>query len=172
MFAAHRSGADASRFDVACLQLAPIAFLIGLDRLGDGLACGRSKVVESMCACSSVSSTECVTVMVEVGAHAPTSHPSQSPSGIKTSTACQPAGREKSRGSWSKLTATCVCGLTLVQEGVPISTELSPRSLQVCKGCRCCHIVTRGRSKWSQNKKWQEPEILVQIPLDNSVCVH
>ena len=121
---------------------------------------------------SSVSSTECVTVMVEVGAHAPTSHPSQSPSGIKTSTACQPAGREKSRGSWSKLTATCVCGLTLVQEGVPISTELSPRSLQVCKGCRCCHIVTRGRSKWSQNKKWQEPEILVQIPLDNSVCVH
>ena len=92
--AAHRSGADASRFGVACLQLAPIAFLIGLDRLGDGLACGRSKVVESMCACSSVSSTECVTVMVEVGAHAPTSHPSQSPSGIKTSTACQPAGRE------------------------------------------------------------------------------
>ena len=68
MTAAHRSGADASQLIVACLQPAPIAFVIGLGRLGDGPACWRSKLVESMCACSSVSSTECVTVMVEVWA--------------------------------------------------------------------------------------------------------
>ena len=117
--AAHRSGADASRFDVACLQLAPIAFVIGLDRLGDGLACGRSKVVESMCACSSVSSTECVTVMVEVGAHAPTSHPSQSPSGTSTSTASQPVAGQEDPASWSKLSATCVWALTPAVQEAP-----------------------------------------------------
>ena len=83
--AAHRCGADASLLTVACLRPAPIAFVVGLGRLGDGPACCRANLVESMCArFMSVSSTECVMVVVEVGAHAPTSHPSQSPLGIKT----------------------------------------------------------------------------------------
>ena len=81
--AAHRSGADASQLTVACLRPALIALVVGLARLGDGPACCRANLVESMCARLSVSSTECVMIVVEVGAHAPTSHPSPSPLGIK-----------------------------------------------------------------------------------------
>ena len=158
--AAHRCGcgADASLLTVACLRPAPIAFVVGLGRLGDGPACCRSNLVESMCVCSSVSSTECVMVMVEVGAHAPTSHPSQSPSGTSTSTASQPvAGQNlEDPASWSKLTATCVWADT----GGAGSTELSPTCLyRPAKGAGAAN-VTRGRAKRVQNENGQQPEIL------------
>ena len=109
-------------------------------------------------------------VMVEVGAHAPTSHPSQSPSGTSTSTASQPvAGQNlEDPASWSKLTATCVWADT----GGAGSTELSPTCLyRPAKGAGAAN-VTRGRAKRVQNEMWQQPEILVQILLDNSLCVH
>ena len=83
VIAVNRSGADASQLTVACLRPALIALVVGLARLGDGPACCRANLVESMCARLSVSSTECVMIVVEVGAHAPTSHPSPSPLGIK-----------------------------------------------------------------------------------------
>ena len=141
VIAVNRSGADASQLTVACLRPALIALVVGLARLGDGPACCRANLVESMCARLSVSSTECVMIVVEVGAHAPTSHPSQSPSGTSTSTASQPvAGQNlEDPASWSKLTATCVWADT----GGAGSTELSPTCLyRPAKGARCCQCDT------------------------------